>query len=90
MDTEKTEQWRFGFGQIPKTTPEFAKWIFRIVLYATSVINLVISVVTEIPPDIKMMMAKYSLYAVTMVHGFTKLFGLQDDYRDKNSHNAIN
>jgi hypothetical protein len=70
------EQVKFGFGQIPNTTPEFAKWIFRIVLYAAAVINLVILVVTEIPQPIKDTIARYSLEIVALVHGLSKMFGI--------------
>jgi hypothetical protein len=72
-----TQNVKFGFGQIPKTTPEFAKWAFRIVLYVAAVANFIIATVTEIPVPIAMIIAKYSLYAVTLVHGFSKMFGLQ-------------
>ncbi len=71
------EKIKFGFGQIVKETPQFAKWMFRIVLYATSALTLIINVVTEIPEPIKLMITKYSLYAVTLVHGFSKMFGIE-------------
>lgn len=67
---------KFGFGQIPNTTPEFAKWIFRIVLYAVAAINLVVTVINEIPQPLKIIVWKYSAYAVALVHGFSKMFGL--------------
>ncbi len=47
------EKIKFGFGQIAKKTPEFAKWMFRIVLYTASALTLIINVVTEIPEPIK-------------------------------------
>lgn len=70
------EKVKFGFGQISKKTPEYATWIFRIVLYAAALANFVVDVVTEIPPDIKVIIAKYSVYAVTLTHGITKMFGI--------------
>ena len=70
------EQVKFGLDQIKNPTPLMAKNIFRIVLYTAAVANIVLDIVTEIPPDIKAMIAKYSLYLVTGVHSFSKLFGI--------------
>jgi len=67
---------KFGFGQITNPTPQMAKNVFRIVLYAAAVVNLILQTVVEIPPHVATIVAKYSLYAVTLVHGFSKLFGI--------------
>lgn len=71
------EKVKFGFRQIANKTPEFAKIMFRFVLYATSALTLIINVISEIPEPIKLIITKYSLYAVTLVHGFSKMFGIQ-------------
>lgn len=71
------EKVKFGLGQITNTTPKFAKYLFRAVLYIAAAVNLVLSVIDEIPPDVKAMIGKYSIYAVTLVHGFSKLFGIE-------------
>lgn len=67
---------KFGINQITNPTPQVAKNVFRVVLYAAAAVNLLLQVVVEIPPDIAALVAKYSLYAVTLVHGFSKLFGI--------------
>lgn len=67
---------KFGFGQITNPTPRVAKNIFRVVLYAAALINLILQIVVEIPEPIRVIVAKYSIYAVTLVHGISKLFGI--------------
>ncbi len=72
------ENVRFGFNQIANRTPNFAKWIFRSVLYFCTATNIVVSIVDEIPDDWQLAIGKYSVYAVTIVHSFSKLFGITD------------
>ena len=67
---------KFGFGQIGKTTPKWAKNAFRIVLYTATTLTLVTQIVTEIPADISTIIAKYSIEAVALVHAITKLWGV--------------
>jgi hypothetical protein len=74
--TTETAPVKFGIGQIGNPTPKVAKNIFRIMLYAAAVANLLLQVVVEIPPHVAGIIGKYSLYAVTLAHGFSKLFGI--------------
>lgn len=67
---------KFGLRQIGATTPKTAKWAFRIILYVAAAANIIVGVITEIPEPVKAMILKYSLYGVTMVHAFSKLFGI--------------
>ncbi len=71
------QDWKFGLRQVFKTTPDFAKWIFRVVLYITTMLSIVVNVIPEIPEPIRAAITKYSLYAVTLVHSFSKLFGIE-------------
>ena len=66
----------FGLNQIKNPTPLWAKNVFRVVLYTAAAVNIVLDIVTEIPPEVKVLIAKYSLYLVTGVHSFSKLFGI--------------
>lgn len=67
---------KFGLSQIGATTPKTAKWIFRAVLYTAAGLNLVVAYVSEIPEPVKTAIGKYSIEAVALVHGFSKLFGI--------------
>jgi len=68
---------KFGFGQLGKTTPEWAKNMFRVALYTAAAANFIVDTVTEIPPDVKVLVAKYSVYLVTAVHFFSKMWGIK-------------
>ena len=67
---------KFGLGQVGKTTPIWAKNLFRIVLYGAMTLTLVTQIVTEIPVEISTAIAKYSIEAVALVHAITKLWGV--------------
>lgn len=67
---------KVGLGQITNPTPKWATWVFRIVLYAAAVMNIIVTVIAEIPADMQLILLKYSAYAVTLTHMFTRLFGI--------------
>jgi hypothetical protein len=67
---------KFGLSQIGATTPKTAKWAFRVILYLAAAANIIVGTVTEIPEPVKVIILKYSLYGVTLVHAFSKLFGI--------------
>lgn len=69
---------KFGFNAITKPTPELATKIFRVVLYAAALANIIIDIFPEIPLEVKGMIAMYSVKAVAIVHAITKLFGLEE------------
>lgn len=69
--------WGWSFKHIPKTTPEFAKWAFRGVLYGLGVINLVLMIFTDIPVEIRNVVGRYSIEIVMFVHGVSKMFGIE-------------
>lgn len=68
---------KFGFNQITNPTPEAATKVFRFVLYTTAIINLVLTIFTEIPVEISSMIFNYSIKIVTLVHAISKMFGLE-------------
>lgn len=67
---------KFGFGQLFKPTPDIARNIFRVVLYAAAIANLFLDVVVEIPAPARLIIGKYSVYAVTLTHAISKMFGI--------------
>jgi len=69
---------KFGLGQINKPTPQWATLVFRYILYAAAIGNIVVDLFPEIPLEIKGMIAMYSVKAVAAVHAITKLFGLEE------------
>ena len=76
VTTEVDAPVKFGIDQIVNPTPKSVKNVFRWVLYAAALANLILQIVTEIPEPVRAIVAKYSLYAVTLVHGISKLFGV--------------
>lgn len=66
----------FGLNQIKNVTPKAATWVFRVILYAAAVANILIGTIDEIPPELKLIIGKYSVYAVTLTHSFTRMFGI--------------
>lgn len=67
---------KFGLNQITAQTPKAAKYAFRAVLYIAAVANIIVGTITEIPEPVQVAIMKYSLYGVTLVHAFSKLFGI--------------
>lgn len=65
-----------GLGQITNPTPQFAKNIFRIVLYAAVIVNIVILNVPTIPDHYKVQILAYAGMATGLVHAISKLFGI--------------
>jgi len=68
--------WKFGPKQITQRTPEFARWIFRAVLYLSAITTFVIELIDEIPEPIEAKIGKICLYAVTITHFLSKMFGI--------------
>lgn len=66
----------FGWKQIGKPTPASATWVFRTVLYTAAAVNIICMVISEIPQSVKDIIGRYSIEAVTLVHMFSKLFGV--------------
>jgi hypothetical protein len=73
---------KFGFNQIANRTPEFARWIFRAVLYMAAIVNFVLMTVVEIPEDVSYVVGRYSIYAVSFVHFLSKMFGIEAEGPD--------
>jgi hypothetical protein len=67
---------KFGFGQIFKPSPQWAKNVFRTVLYTSAVVGILSGIITEVPPTVKVIVLKYSLEATAAVHALSKLFGI--------------
>lgn len=68
--------WKWGFKQIPKTTPEFAKWAARGVLYSLAILNFSLLTFSAIPEHIKGIVAQYSIEIAAFVHGIAHMFGV--------------
>jgi hypothetical protein len=67
---------RFGIGQITNPTPQLAKNIFRVVLYAAAIVNIVMLNIPSIPEETKVQIMGYSSMATVIVHAISKLFGI--------------
>lgn len=67
---------KFGLNQIQNPSPQWAKNIFRIVLYASTGMAIVLSTVDEIPDHVKVSILKYTAEGTALVHAFSKLFGI--------------
>jgi len=74
--TQATGSVKFGIGQITNPTPQLAKNVFRVVLYAAVVVNIVIINVPTIPDHIKVQILSYAGMATGLVHAISKLFGI--------------
>lgn len=70
---------KFGLGQIKKPTPAFAKWIFRVVLYFSSIGTFVINTDDEIQAKTAKRWTKYLAISTIAVHMGSKLFGVEID-----------
>lgn len=82
MENTTRETVKFGPGQIKKPTPDFAKWAFRIFFYTTSTVSLFLTVFTEIPTDLKLLILKAVTFANAAVHGLSKMFGINEEPTD--------
>lgn len=67
---------KFGIAQIANPTPQVAKNIFRIVLYAAVIVNIIILNVPTIPDALKVQILAYAGMATGLVHAISKLFGI--------------
>lgn len=67
---------KFGTDQIGQPTPKWANYVFRAVLYAAAATTIVLGTISEIPDHVKVIVLKYSIEGVTLVHAFSKLFGV--------------
>jgi hypothetical protein len=74
--TEPATVTKFGLNQIGNTTPQWATNIFRIALYAGAIATIVLSTITEIPDSVKLVIAKYTLEGITLIHALSKMFGI--------------
>lgn len=68
---------KFGFGQILADTPKWASWAFRIVLYLAMATILIVTSFTEIPAPVVKMICKMCGEIVIVVHGLTRMFGIE-------------
>lgn len=71
-----TGEVKIGLGQITKPTPQFAKNIFRAVLYASVIVNIIVLNVPTIPDAIKVQILAYAGMATGIVHALSKLLGV--------------
>lgn len=66
---------KFGFDQITNPTPDLATKIFRAILYAAVIVNILLGIFTDIPAELSGTIASYSIKIVAAVHAISKLFG---------------
>lgn len=67
----------WGIPSLFKETPQFATWLFRVVLYLAMGTSFVVLTFTEIPPHTQIVIARGCAEVVLTVHGLTRMFGLE-------------
>jgi hypothetical protein len=71
---------QFGLGQITNATPKAATWVFRIILYVTLIVDVVILYFGDmIAPEMKALIAVWSVKVIGFTHAITRLFGIKVD-----------
>ncbi len=68
----------FGPDHFLKPTPKWAKTLFNIFFYTTSIVTSVLDIFTEIPPDIKLVITASVLKANLLLRAVTKCFGIPE------------
>jgi hypothetical protein len=94
---EEIKEQKFGIGQMGKETPKWAKMMFKIFFYITSIAGLAVTSFTNIPPNAKATVLEIVVFANTAMHMFSQMFGLDDSesfpgsrrYQSSNSKNNV-
>lgn len=68
---------KFGLNQIGNPSPKWAKWVFRIFFYVTSMTTLALSMFTTIPTETKLHIAEAVAFANMAVHSLMKMVGVE-------------
>ena len=82
--SDQTQTTGFGPKFIGNTTPVWAKWLFRVFFYVTSMTTLALSLFSTIPVEIKLHIAEGVAFANMAVHSFSKMFGIKVEQTDYN------
>jgi len=75
MADEKTT--KFGPQFVGEPTPMWARWLFRIFFYSTSMATLGVGIFTNIDPGTKLQITQWVTFSNLAVHGFSKMFGIE-------------
>lgn len=67
----------FGIPSLQRPTPEWAKWVFRIFFYVTSMTAIALSIFTKISPETKLIIMEATTFANVAMHGLSKLVGVK-------------
>lgn len=65
-----------GLAAIRMPTPALLTNIFRVLLYAATIISFCLPLFPEIPENLALKIGNWSLRIVTMVHFISKMFGI--------------
>jgi hypothetical protein len=68
---------KIGISQIPQETPQWAKWMFRIVFAITTVATFIIASDPAIPDPLKVRIGVYLKGFDMLIYGFSKIFGVE-------------
>ncbi len=79
-----TQETKFGPKFIGNETPKWARWLFRIFFYVTSMTTLALSLFSNIPTETKLHIAEAVAFANMAVHSFSKMFGIKVEDTDYN------
>jgi hypothetical protein len=84
MPEQQQPETGFGPKFIGSRTPEWARWLFRIFFYVTSMTTLALSLFSTIPVETKLHIAEVVGFANMAVHSFSKMFGIKVEDTDYN------
>jgi len=76
------QQTGFGPKFIGNRTPVWARWMFRVFFYVTSMTTLALSIFTTIPVETKLHIAEVVAFANMAMHSFSKMFGIKIEDTD--------
>lgn len=75
---------KFGLNQVNSTTPNWAKWFFRIVFLFNKIIMAYIAATNLISPEAKYEITLFlTLIIDPLAFGFSKMFGINIEDKDK-------
>lgn len=84
MPDEQNTGTGFGPKFIGNRTPQWARWLFRIFFYVTSMTTLALSLFSTIPVETKLHIAEAVGFANMAVHSMSKMFGIKVEDTDYN------
>lgn len=83
--SEAVEKINFGPSAINQNTPNWAKWMFRIVFLLSTVATMIIAADPKIPDELKVRIGVYLKGFDVLIFGFSKMFGVEVKENEKHN-----